>query len=83
MNAADTSIWSFEITPAEGGCLLTQRYVMSELRHGLRVQLAELSEQQAALFLARRRSRLEGGMRHTVRAVKRTVEQAHGRAATD
>ncbi|MGJ7909167.1 SRPBCC family protein [Actinopolyspora sp. H202] len=81
VNAAETSIWSFEITPTDGGCLLTQRYVMSELRHGLRVQLAELSEQQAALFLARRRSRLEGGMRHTVRAVKRTIEQARGLAA--
>ncbi|WP_143013054.1 SRPBCC family protein [Actinopolyspora mzabensis] len=83
VNAAETSTWSFEITPTEGGCLLTQRYVMSELRHGLRVQLAELSEQQAALFLARRRSRLEGGMRHTVRAVKRTIEQAPGLTPTN
>ncbi|ASU76995.1 hypothetical protein CDG81_00085 [Actinopolyspora erythraea] len=80
VDAADTSVWSFEITPDENGCLLTQRYVMSELRHGLRVQLDELSERQASLFLARRRARLEGGMRHTVHAVKRTVERERGAA---
>lgn len=76
VDEADSSRWSFEIDPDRIGCALTQRYVMSKLRYGLRVQLAELSADQAGAFLARRRATLESDMRRTVWAIKHAAEAA-------
>ncbi|MDR7302250.1 SRPBCC family protein [Haloactinomyces albus] len=71
---ADTSVWSFDIEPAGHGSLLTQRYVMRELRNGLRSLLEQMPPEKAETFLEDRRAQLQDALRQTIEGIRKTVE---------
>lgn len=71
---ADTSVWSFEIEPQEGGALLTQRYVMRQPPGGLLQVKERLSAEQVATFFEDRRSRIQKALKMTIAGIKASVE---------
>ncbi len=74
VDPADTSLWSFELSPDGAGTLLTQHYVMSRMRNGLRTLMSGMSDEQAEQFLKERRHALQDALRTTVEGIRKSVE---------
>lgn len=75
VDAADTSLWSFDVEPDGTTTLLTQRYVMSHLRHGMRSLMDGMSEAESEAFVEQRRTQLQDGLNRTVEGIRKAAEQ--------
>ncbi len=75
VDAADTSLWSFDVESDGTTTVLTQRYVMSHLRHGMRSLMDGMSEVECAEFVEQRRAQLQDGLNRTVEGIRKAAEQ--------
>lgn len=70
-----TSVWTYEIEPADGGCRLTERYDLSHPPRRLRQLLDEAGPDGESTVMAKREHLLRKGMRATVEALRGEAER--------
>jgi polyketide cyclase/dehydrase/lipid transport protein len=69
------SVWSYELEPAEGGCLLTHHFRMGAATEGIREITAEMDEIARRRFFSEWQEKLAGDVEATVRRIKDIVEK--------
>jgi len=74
--AAQQSVWSFEVHPAAGGCVLTHAFWMGELTEGMRGILSRMSPSDRPRFIAEWGEKIDGDLRATLHRIKSALESA-------
>lgn len=69
------SVWSFEIAPAEGGCVVTHRFVMGAPTEGIRHITAEMDEAQRDRFRNEWSAKLAHDLAETVQRLKAVLDE--------
>lgn len=75
------SVWSFQIRPAPGGCVLTHGYRMGDLTEGMREIFGRAGQDREQKFVIDWSVKLETDMRHSLARIKAVLESADGRSA--
>lgn len=68
------SVWSFDVEPEDGGCVLVHRFRMGAATEGIRGITAEMSDEEKRRFFADWGGKLEQDMHATVRRIKAVLE---------
>jgi hypothetical protein len=70
------SVWSYEIEPAGGGCVLVHHFRMGEATEGIRGITAGMGRLEKTRFFAEWEAKVAADLEATVQRVKAVVEQA-------
>ncbi|ALG09739.1 SRPBCC family protein [Kibdelosporangium phytohabitans] len=71
---AQDSVWTFEMAPAAGGCVLTHHFRMGEATEGIRGITADMSDDEKRRFFSEWGAKLEQDIAATLVRVKEVVE---------
>jgi len=72
---AQDSVWTFEMAPADDGCLLTHHFRMGEPTEGIRGITADMSGEEKQRFFAEWGAKLEQDIAATLGRVKDVIEK--------
>ncbi|MEO6085297.1 MAG: SRPBCC family protein [Umezawaea sp.] len=71
---AQDSVWTFEMAPADDGCVLAHHFHMGEPTEGIRGITAEMDAEEEQRFFAEWGAKLEKDIAATLRRIKDVIE---------
>jgi hypothetical protein len=72
---AQDSVWSYELEPADGGCLLRHTFRMGSATEGIRGITADMDAAAEAKFFAEWTAKIAGDLDATLLRLKTVIEQ--------
>lgn len=75
------SVWTYDITPAERGCVLAHRFRMGTATEGIRGITSEMDESQRTAFFTEWGEKVAGDLAVTLNRIKGVIENGATNAA--